>query len=362
MGEKTIETIESISQIVELAQAGFSDWGRYGYVTVRKYNDLLVFNYNTMAQYAERWNFFESVSRGLIINWQTGEIVARAFDKFFNWGEGGRFSAAPIVRITEKVDGSLGVLYRQNGYKISTRGSLDSRQSLWATAFLNKHFKLADLANELSLIFEILYPENRVVLDYGDREDLVLLGARNRFTGDYLPFEELRQMAERYGFKLPTVYEFADMDAMLAELAGKGSDFEGYVAEFADGQRFKFKGRRYLELHKLISNLSFKAVREAMAQNSLEALLGAIPDEFLAEAKAWIAEIEAVLSSETERLQAIFEAAPKENRKDFALWLAQNHKADSKFLFAMLDEQALKPLIYQHYPWRKENAQNLSEL
>lgn len=76
---------------------GFTDWQRYGNVTVRRKDDLLIFNYNTMAQYEGRWNFFERVSRGLIINHQTGEIVARAFDKFFNWGEGGRTSGqAPV--------------------------------------------------------------------------------------------------------------------------------------------------------------------------------------------------------------------------------------------------------------------------
>ena len=53
-----------------------------------------------------------------------GEIVARAFDKFFNYGERG-INISPsgkIKNVYEKIDGNLGVLYRDNGkYKISTR-------------------------------------------------------------------------------------------------------------------------------------------------------------------------------------------------------------------------------------------------
>jgi RNA ligase len=360
MGKATslamLEVIESIDDILAHIREGVEDWGRFGHVTVRRHGDLLIFSYNTMATYAERWNFFERVSRGLIINFKTGEIVARPFDKFFNWGEGGRFTSAPIVSITEKMDGSLGILYRHEGqYKISTRGKIDSEQSLWASNFLNQHYSLDGLADELTLMFEIIYPENRIILNYGERQDLVLLAGRNRFTGDYLPLSTVRDLAERYGFSLPIVYEFGEIDTMLADLDAKEKDFEGYVAEFADGQRFKFKGRRYLELAKMISSLSYTTVRKAMENNRLETMLGLIPDEFLAETKAWIAEIQGIVASEKARLEGIFAQAPKENRKDFALWVMANHKKDSKYLFSLMDGGELIPLIFHHYAWRKED-------
>jgi hypothetical protein len=74
-------------------------------------------------------------------------------------------------------------------------------------------------------MFEIIYPENRIVLDYGERQDLVLLAGRNRFTGEYLPFGEVRELAERYGFALPRVYEFAEIEALLKDLEAKNSGF-----------------------------------------------------------------------------------------------------------------------------------------
>src|SRR5688572_28380108 len=195
-----MDEIASIDDIVHLAKQGFIDWKQFGYVTVRKQCDLLIFNYNTMAQYAENWTFFGRVSRGLIINHKTGEIVARAFDKFFNWGQANNTTAS-LVTIMEKVDGSLGVLYRVDSeYRIATRGSFDGRQALWATEFLQAHYDLTGLPNELTLLFEIVYPDNRIVVNYGSREDLVLLAARNRFTGDYLPFADVRKIGEKYRF------------------------------------------------------------------------------------------------------------------------------------------------------------------
>lgn len=337
-------------------KSGFTDWEHYGDVSVRQKDDLLIFNYTTMAQYAERWNFFERVSRGLIINHQTGEIVARAFDKFFNWGEGGRASSAPIVTITEKVDGSLGVLYRHKGkYHIATRGTLDSVQGIWATTFLRAHYDLSDLADELTLMFEIIYPENRIVLDYGERQDLVLIGARNRFTGDYLSFPRVETLGIRYGFSLPKVYQFADIPALIANTHALDSSEEGYVVEFADGQRFKFKSLRYLELQRLLMSLTFKNVLKAVQSGTIEGILSMIPDEFLHETRGWITEIDTTVQRVKNEVQTVFDNAPKTSRKDFAIWVTTHHLSLSRYLFALLDGKDIEPLIYQHYAWGHEN-------
>ncbi len=243
--------IESIAEIQKLARDGFDNWLLYGDVKVAQQGDLLLFDYTTAAHQAARWNFFERVSRGLMINRKTGEVVARPFDKFFYWLEGGRATRAHMVSVTEKMDGSMAVLFRtQDRYAITTRGSFTSPQGAWATEFLNAHFDLADLPAELTLIFEILYPENQIVVDYETREDLVLLAARNRFTGAYLPFfPDLYELAQKYGFSLPRVYQFNNI-AQLFEATGRNeTNFEGWVVEFSDGQRFKFKLDWYVERH-----------------------------------------------------------------------------------------------------------------
>src|SRR5689334_6486551 len=123
--------IESIADLQAVLLAGETDWKQYGEVNVSFHGDLILFNYSQMAQFQRRWNWFERNSRGLILNVKTGEVVARPFAKFFNYGEEMPADDNEIVSITEKMDGSLGILYREDGqFKIATRGSFISDQAI----------------------------------------------------------------------------------------------------------------------------------------------------------------------------------------------------------------------------------------
>ena len=341
--------ITSIEQIQQLARSGFTEWKSLGDVSVEREGDLLIFNYTAKAQYEGRWNFFERVSRGLIVNAATGEIAARAFDKFFNWLQDGEKSNARILSITEKMDGSLGILFRVNGeYRISTRGSFHSDQAVWATKFLHAHTHLDGLPDELTLLFEIIYPENRVIVDYQEREELVLIAARNRFTGDCLPFSpDLERLAAKYGFPTPKVYTFRDIGEILARLKTMDKDEEGFVVEFSDGQRFKFKGDKYLELHRLVFSLSFKNTLQAVATHQAESIRAQIPDEFLADFNGWVKEIEETRERIKREAADVFAQAPKDTRKDFAVWVMSTRKDISSYLFALLDGHDLEPIIYK---------------
>jgi RNA ligase len=353
-----MDEITSIADIQKLAIKGFTNWAQYGYVTVRKYENLLIFNYNTMAQYEGRWNFFETVSRGLIIDCSTGEIVARPMDKFFNWLQGGRRAHGHIVTVTEKVDGSIGVLYRtSNGYRIATRGSFTSTQAEWATAFLNANFDLTGLPNELTLLFEIIYPDNRIIVNYGQREDLVLLAARNRFTGDYLPFfPDLYEMAQQYGFSLPKVFAFNDLTQIFERTGELDANEEGYVVEFSDGSRFKFKGDHYVYLQRLIMSLTFKNVLRGMESGKIQDMIELVPDEFLDEVKKWMIEISATIDSVKMQVQSAFDSAPKDSRKEFALW-AQTQKSKIRpYLFALFDDRDITPMIYKEHDWKYQES------
>jgi RNA ligase len=344
-----MDEITSIEQIQQLAREGYTDWKQLGDVSVEREGNLLIFNYTARAQYEGRWNFFERVSRGLIVNAVTGEIVARAFDKFYNWLQNGAKSSGHILTITEKLDGSLGILYRANGeYRISTRGNFHSDQAEWATKFIHEHYQLEDLPNELTLLFEIIYPDNRVIVDYHGREELVLIAARNRFTGDYLPFfPDLSLLAAKYGFPTPKIYTFNNIAEIIARTGQMDRDEEGFVVEFSDGQRFKFKGDKYLELHRLVFSLSFKNTLQVIVTNQADYIREQIPDEFLADFNGWVKEIEETRERIKREVTEVFAQAPKDTRKDFAVWVMTHHKEISSYLFALLDGHELEPIIYK---------------
>jgi RNA ligase len=321
----------------------------YGDVKAVQEGDLLLLNYTDSAQYANRWNWFERVCRGIVFNVKTGELVARPFDKFFNLGEHHKDLKGHIVTVTEKLDGSLGILIRDKGYRIVTRGSFSSKQAQWATEYLNTHYpSLENLPDSLTLLFEIVYPNNRIVVDYGKRESLVLLAARDRGSGKYLPFyPELFNLATTYGFELPKVYNFNCLEDIITAAGKLGTDFEGWVVEMSDGNRWKVKGDAYLELFRLIKFASYKQVAELVRDGKINEFIEKTPSHLISEIKTWKDDIEDKVSSAKADVELAFRFAPKGDRKSFALWVEDECPELAPYMFLRLDGKDYTALIFK---------------
>lgn len=339
--------IKNMTQLQALVRDGFADWRSLGDVYAKYKDGLVLFNYSPEAQFAGRWNYFELVSRGLILDAETGDIVARPFNKFFNWGEGGRMTDAPLVNVTEKMDGSLGIAYMWRGkWHVATRGSFDSDQAQWATEWLRTKVKGIS-ATKVTLLFEIIYPENRIVVDYGDRAELVLLAARDLAAGQYAKRETLASIGEIWDISVVPTYQASKPDDLVALCATLDANQEGYVAEFADGQRFKFKGEQYKALHRLISGLSFKNTLEAVANGKVDEVRASIPDEFLGQFNQWVDEINGKYEDVAAKVETGFRLAPKGDRKEFAMWVNEFVPNLSPYLFTKLDGRDYTPMIYK---------------
>jgi RNA ligase len=351
-----IETINTLNDLQFLAVQGHTDFKQWGEVNATVQDNLILFNYTAAAQYLNRWNYFERISRGLILDRFTGHIVARPFDKFHNYDDQALLPYPhPLIEATEKMDGSLGILYRNPGYRIATRGSFTSDQARWATAFIDA-FDLSDLDPELTLLFEIIYPENRVVVDYGGREDLVLIGARNRFTGYDLWYRELKPIAEQFGFSLPTIYKFDSLDHVVQAAKRLTANSEGWVLRFGDGERFKVKGEAYRLAHKLLTGISFKTVLEAVQAGTLAQMLEGVPDEFLTTIKQYQARIEDTVEEILWAVDMHYNRAPTGGtRKEFVVYVFANCPDYAKYMFAKLDGHDLLPIIYKNAFKRTES-------
>ncbi len=328
------------------------DFSKLGKITAgRHYEDpdLLLLRYTHEAQFtpAPDWNQRELLCRGLIVNAKTGEIVARPFDKFWNYGQSGLYPQGHITQAREKMDGSLGILYRHNGeHHIATRGSFTSDQALWATYYLNENYDLSYLDDSLTLLFEIIYPENRIVLDYGKREDLVLLATRNRFSGKYVDYARFSSFAVQYGFNIPLPYVF-NSSSDIVYAAQNLIDKEGWVVEYSDGSRWKFKGDQYVELHRWLARFSYKVVLEAMRDGKLDDLQSVCPPEYKKELEIYEAAIRIVFVHIRTAISSRYLSLPLEtSRKEIALIIQAEHKAYAKFLFSLLDKKDIDVLIY----------------
>jgi RNA ligase len=348
-----IKKITTMEHIQDLVKSGFTDWKKFGNVKTIENDGLILFTYTKKAYYKGEWNFFERVSRGLILNKETGEIIARPFDKFFNWGEGGRYSTASIGQVVDKIDGSLGILYKHKGeYKIATKGSFDSEQALWATDFLHKNYNINSLNDEMTLLFEIVYPDNKIVVDYGNKQDLILLDIRNRFTGDYYAHYTVEFTANSYGFSLPTTYHYDSVYDIIFDAQDLDKDKEGFVVKFWDGQWFKIKGALYVKEHKRIDFYRMvgksKFVARSMADGTISHLIRKATGTGLEFELAYtIGSVEKKAENIFNKVEDAFQEAPKTDRKTFALWVKKHHPQIAVYLFLAWDNKEIYPAIYK---------------
>jgi RNA ligase len=302
--------------------------------------DLWIYNYTEKAQYENYWTPETLACRGLILD-AAGEVVARPFAKFFNWGTpqaAGLPLHEPFV-VTEKFDGSLGILYYlDDGARIATRGSFTSEQAIQGTAMLAAQ----DLEHrdDSTPLFEIVYPGNRIVVDYGERRELVLLAAIDHATGADRPLPMWS------GRVAPTIDGIEDPER-LHDLAAPNA--EGFVIAWPHtGQRVKVKFAEYLRLHKIVTGVNARMVWESMCDgDALDELLTGIPDEI----HDWI---EATRGDLSQAFGAIYLAAkeafdarpPDADRKALAAYFLASG-ANPAVLFRMLDGKPVDDLIWK---------------
>jgi RNA ligase len=250
------------------------------YITVRPHptDDLLIANYTPLAQYASHWTPETLQSRGLIFRGD-GEVVARPWKKFFNLGERNQtFQFDDPVEVYDKLDGSLGILYPSStGPAIATRGSFTSEQAVHATQVLRSKYPNVGAGGPWTFLFEIVYPTNRIVLDYGQMDDLVLLGAVEKREGYYLGPNTAAGLLNWSG---PVAEQLPHRT--LSEALGdtERANAEGFVVKYHN-TLVKIKQPDYLELHKLRFETTPLRIWEALAAGrSVQEIVAPLPDEF----------------------------------------------------------------------------------
>ncbi|MGW8366754.1 RNA ligase [Streptomyces wedmorensis] len=318
-----------------------------GHITRKRHPELplSIYTYTRACQYAQHWNLATTRCRGLVADDATGRIVALPLPKFFNLSEHatGRPYAPPLpdepFEVYDKVDGSLGVIFHyEDRWHAASKGSFTSAQAGWA----QRHLDAADtsgLVPGVTYLAEILHPHNRIVVNYGDRRDLVLLAAFDR-DGTEIALAEAAAAWRPIGSVVRTwpAMSVAELTALTESntLPGgvpvTGTDAEGFVLRFASGLRAKAKLTEYVRLHKVLTGVTerdiwrghgiqrFAAVPaarlasgigcavadvEASGGKPLDALLEQVPDEF----DAWVREVVARLEEEADRRERAVDEA-----------------------------------------------------
>lgn len=235
-----------------------------GYVRVQTHPDLplRIYNYTQNTMFDREWNEVTMNCRGLITTYG-GNVVARAFPKFFNYGEPGSAEIMPHepVRVMDKADGSLIIVSQYIGHQVvASRGSFTSDQARAAYEMVER--LVEEEGYELPAegdcdLFELVGPSNRIVLSYPE-DDLIYLGSVDEKGRDY------QHVGPSTTKRAVEVMEYTTLAEALA--APPREHAEGFVVSSLNGRRkVKIKQDDYLRLHAIVTNCSARRLWEYAA-------------------------------------------------------------------------------------------------
>lgn len=336
--------LEDILDTTELARAVGN-----GLIRARRHladPSFVIYNYSEQAQFQRAWTHEVRTCRGLIV--RDGIVIARPFAKFFNASEpeAAKIDLSETVFVSDKMDGSLGILYPgPKGAAIATRGSFHSEQAQRATRMLDDLYghDMIPMNEEWTDLFEIIYPENRIVVDYGDMEELVHLGRVELSSGVVSAASSFVTGSRARFFGYMTYLE------ALALQAREGR--EGTVIRVPGTDRMvKVKQEDYIRLHKIVTGLSQKSVWEWLRDGTFDENAAALPDEFHHWATSTAAVLSQTFAEIAEGATVALDAAQRDigpggTRKELALRIAA--EPNRHLVFALADGKPIDALIWK---------------
>ncbi len=231
------------------------------------FSNLVGFKYDQID--ADRRCPIVQEARGIVLDeaaqWK---LVARPFKRFFNVGE---LEDTVTVRTfdwnnftaTEKVDGSLIILYHYNDHwHANTSGSFGLgdvtkngpswRDLFWQTSNLDPK----RLLKSHTYLFELCTPLNKVVRTY-KKPVAYLLGCVETDSGYQHPEDFLEGIAENLSVPRPMTLAAKSQEELstwLTETTKTDPTFEGFVLRDNNDRRLKLKSQTYLSFHRLKDN------------------------------------------------------------------------------------------------------------
>ena len=319
---------------------------------------LTIYNYSRECQFEQRWDSVTLQCRGLILDHED-KIVARGFNKFFNYEEVENKGESPLhdeyVYVQEKMDGSLGILFHySNDWHMATRGSFESEQAKVGLDILKAKYNLDKFHPTVSYICEIIYPENRIVVDYSE-ERIMFLSAV--MEGREVNWGTARALFHSSGILEEDIVTTAintihhGLFGSLKALNEFGK--EGFVLRFhPSNYRIKIKFDEYVRLHRLLTNFSNLDIWDCLRNgDDLSQYLESVPDEFDSWVRDWIRALKfAFVMKEIDAKKILAEllSQPLNTKKEDALWIQANCPTEYQGLvFSMLQGKDYSQAIWR---------------
>lgn len=234
-----------------------------------KYPFISSMSFTKDVFYSKSWDDIVNKARGLFIDIETNEIVARSYDKFFTINENEEMELDTFSKkITYPIEGRL----KENGY-LGITGYISKTDELFLSSKSSPTGEFADNFQEIfnntltkgqqeqmkhmmrdlecSFIFEVIDPVKDPHMVEYDKPKIVLLDVVRR-SMDYekLPYEDVVKVAEKFGLEYaPRLLTLPNEKALKGWFNKASKDmskeFEGYVWQDAKGEMFKTKNPFY---------------------------------------------------------------------------------------------------------------------
>jgi predicted kinase len=231
-------------------------------------NNIVSLNFTRDAFFDKEWNDLTVRARGLFVNTVTKEIVARSYEKFFNFEENDSMKLNELRRNMVfpakaflKYGGYLGIV----GYNsekdelfIATKSTNKGEMQKQFKELLSKRVSLNDIKEfcknfNQSLLFEVLDPINDPHIIKYDRQEVVLLDCIDR-NWNFNRVYDLNDVAKQFGLvakeethvfnSYDEFYKFTE-DVDKEGFRFKDVFVEGFVVEDSNGFMVKFKTKYY---------------------------------------------------------------------------------------------------------------------
>ena len=247
-------------------------------------NNISSFNFNRDAFYRANWNKQTILARGLFINVEKNEIVARSYEKFFKIGE---VHATELASLRDRLVFPVSAYVKENGFlaivsynkdtddlfvasKSTNKGDFVEYINAQLTPIRNNVLDFLRIHNNVSLVFECIDIINDPHIIQYKENHLVLLDAiYNELEFRKVDYKELKQIAKTIGSEVKELaFELKDWDAFRdlytrvsdEEYRYKETYIEGFVFEDVNGFMTKCK-TGYYNLWKKLRGVSQQTLR-----------------------------------------------------------------------------------------------------
>jgi hypothetical protein len=258
-----------------------------GYISERVHDldsTLRVYSYTPKTQFGGMWTPETRLTRGLILSVPNGDlmealVVGRGLPKFFTVEQTDSDWARPklvdddenvVIQesvilpwtspafVADKLNGALGLAYSApDGLAISTKGSFGSLEASIGTRIIREKLTAAQQRDFLArtegstVLFEIITPERPHPVDYGELEDIVLLGSVEHETGRWTPAATDGRLSTLFGLDVAPRLPYGTLREAVESPYRENTEGLVVTVEDEEGQHlYKVKPSEYLELRK----------------------------------------------------------------------------------------------------------------